>query len=210
VSIVEAHAHFLDRLRERVPHLHLVHRETTSSARLGAAGVAAGVGGGLVLAAPLVIYDWARAGHSALELPMAVTGWLFGLEHFARNGYHWWPIVIGALFLLAYWGVLGVAFAGLADRVYRVRTVAGGLALGAVWSFVSWMFFWYMLLPIARDGAPFRPTAQAAGAFVAPSWVWILGFALSGLATGVVYRALTAPSATRARSTTATPSQQAA
>jgi hypothetical protein len=29
-------------------------------------------------AAPLVIYDWAKASHSALELPMAVTAWLFG------------------------------------------------------------------------------------------------------------------------------------
>jgi hypothetical protein len=58
---MEAHAHFLGRLRERVPHLRLVHRETTSSGRLTAAGAVAGVGGGLVLAAPLVIYDWARA-----------------------------------------------------------------------------------------------------------------------------------------------------
>src|SRR5207244_8602391 len=104
---------------------------------------------------------------SALELPMAVTGWLFGLDHFVQNGYRWWPIAIGALFLLAYWGALGLAFAGLADRVYRVRTLSGSLALGAVWSFVSFMFFWYMLLPIARDGAPFRLTA--AGEFVAPT-----------------------------------------
>ena len=51
-----------------------------------------------------------------------------------------------------------------------MRTLAGSLALGAVWSFVSFMFFWYMLLPIARDGAPFRMTASAAGAFVAPNW----------------------------------------
>ena len=207
---MEAHVHFLDRLRGRVPHLHLVHRETTSSGRLTAAGVAAGVGGGLALAAPLVVYDWAKSSHSALELPMAVTGWLFGLDHFVRNGYHWWPIVIGALFLLAYWGVLGVAFAGLADRVYRVRTLAASVMLGAVWSFVSFMFYWYMLLPIARDGAPFRPTATTAGAFVAPNWVWILGFALSGLATAACYRALTAPAAEQATAPTAATSQQAA
>src|SRR5438093_6151231 len=165
---MEAHAPLLNRLR-----LHAGHRETTSS-RLTAIGVSAGVGGGLVLGAPLVIYDWAKASHSALELPMAVSGWLFGLDHFARNGYQWWPIVIGALFLLAYWGVQGLAFAGLAERVYRVRTLSGSLVLGAVWSFASFMFFWYMLLLIARDGAPFRVTALAAGSFVAPNWAWIL------------------------------------
>jgi hypothetical protein len=207
---MEAHAHFLDRLREHVPHLHLVHRETASSSRLTAVGVAAGVGGGLVLAAPLLIYDWAKASHSALELPMAVTSWLFGLDHFARNGYHWWPIVVGALFLLAYWSVLGLAFAGLADRVYRVRTLAGSVMLGAVWSFASFMLFWYMLLPIARDGAPFRITAAATSEFVGPNWVWILGFALSGLATGLAYRALAARGTTQAAAPAPTAPQQAA
>ncbi|HEX9351325.1 MAG TPA: hypothetical protein VF877_08640 [Gaiellaceae bacterium] len=181
---MEAHPEFLHRLREHVPHVHLTHREATSSGRLMLVGLAAGVGGGLVMAAPLLIYDWVRASHSALELPMAVAAWLFGLDHYARNGYHWWPIVIGALFLLAYSGAQGLAFAGVADRVYRVRTLIGSLVLGGVWSFVSFMFFWYMLLPIARDGAPFRVTAIAPGSFVAPNWVWILGFTLSGLATG--------------------------
>jgi hypothetical protein len=210
MKTMEAHAHFFGRLREHVPHLHLVHREAKSPGRLVAIGVAAGVGGGLVLAAPVVIYDWVRASHAALELPMAVTGWLFGLDHFVRNGYHWWPIVIGALFLLAFWAILGLAFAGIADRVYRVRTLAGSLALGAVWSFVSFMFFWYMLLPIARDGAPFRQTAATAAAFVAPNWVWILGFALSGLATGIFHRAFAAPSAAKAVTTTPAPSERAA
>lgn len=206
---MEAHAHFLDRLRGRVSHLHLVHRETAGWERLAGIGAAAGAAGGIVLALPLVLYDWARAGHSALELPMAVTAWLFGLEHFARNGYRWWPIVVGALILLAYWSVLGTAFAGLADRVYRVRTLAGSLALGAVWSFASFLLFWYVLLPIARDGAPFRMTAAAPDQFVAPNWVWIVGFAVSGLATGVAYRALAARPATRA-SAAPTASQQAA
>jgi hypothetical protein len=186
---VEAHAHFLDRLREHVPRPHLVAREGPSSSRLTLAGITSGIAGGVMLAVPLIIYDWAKASHSALELPMAVTGWLFGLNHFAPNGYDWWPIVIGALFMIAFFGVSGLAYAAVAERVYHVRTVAGNLALGAVWSFVSFIFVWYMLLPIARDGAPFRETA-AAGAFVAPNWVWILGFALSGLATGVCYRML--------------------
>jgi len=206
---LEAHAHFLDRIREHVPHLHQVHRETRSATRPMLVGIASGIAGGVILAVPLVIYDWAKASHSALELPMAVSGWLFGLNHFARNGYHWWPIVIGALFLLAYWAVMGVVFAGLADRVYRVRTLAGSLALGVVWSFVSFMFFWYMLLPIARDGAPFRMTASAAVAFVAPNWVWILGFALFGLATGACYRLFGSRTAARPAATAAA-TQQAA
>jgi hypothetical protein len=186
---MEAHAHFLDRLREHVPHLHVTHRQTTSTGRLMKVGFASGLGGGLVMAAPVVVYDWAKASHSALELPMATTAWLFGLDHYARNGYRWWPIVIGALFLLAYAGAQGLAFAGLADRVYRVRTLTGSLALGGVWSFASFMFFWYMLLPIAREGAPFRVSAGAAGSFVAPNWVWILGFTLSGFTTGICWNA---------------------
>jgi hypothetical protein len=209
MSSMEAHAHFFGRLR--VPHLHLVHRETTGSGRLAWVGAAAGIGGCVALAAPLVIYDWVRAGHSALELPMAVSGWLFGLEHFARNDYRWWPIVLGALILLAYWAVLGMAFAGIADRVYRVRTLAGCLALGAVWSFVSFVFFWDMLLPIAREGAPLRQTAAYPEMFVAPNWVWILGFALSGLVAGICYRTLAVASATsELQATAAGTSQQAA
>ena len=51
------------------------------------------------------------------------------------------------------------------------------------------MFFWYMLLPIAREGAPFRLGSGSAG-FVAPDWVWILGFTVSGLAMGACYRLL--------------------
>jgi hypothetical protein len=187
---MEARAEFLHRLREHVPHLHFTHRQAMGTSRLTLVGLASGVGGGLVLAAPLVIYDWVKGSHSALELPMAVSAWLFGLGHYTRNGYHWWPIVIGALFLLAYWGAHGLAFAGIADRVYRVRTLTGSLALGGVWSFVSFMFFWYMLLPIAREGAPFRATAADPTLFVAPNWVWILGFALLGLVTGGVYAAL--------------------
>ena len=124
---MEAHAHFLDRIRGHAPHLQQVDRDESSSGRLMAAGIASGLVGGLILAVPLVIYDWAKASHSALELPMAVTGWLFGLEHFVRNGYDWWSIVIGALFLVAYWAAMGVVFAGLAERVYRVRTLAGSV-----------------------------------------------------------------------------------
>ena len=201
---MEAHAHFLERLREHVPRLHLAPREA-SPGRVAWIGLVAGVGGGLMLAVPLVVYDWVKLSHSALELPTAVTGWLFGLDHYAQQGYRWWPIAIGALFLFAYWALEGLAFAGLADRVYRVHSVAGSLALGAAWGFVSFIFFWYMLLPIARDGAPFRVTAVAPGAFVAPNWVWILAFTVSGLATGACYQGLRARAKTQPTAATTTP-----
>jgi len=205
---MEARAELLHRLREHVPHLHFAHHQAMGTRRLTIVGLASGVGGGLALAAPLVIYDWVKGNHSALELPMSVTAWLFGLGHYARNGYHWWPIVIGALLLLVYWGAQGLAFAGIANRVYQVRTLMGSLALGGVWSFVSFMFFWYMLLPIARDGAPFRMTAVAPGAFVAPNWVWILGFTLFGFTTGLCYRALRTSETTQPAA--AMPTQQQA
>lgn len=205
---MEAHGDFLHRLRDHVPQLHLTPREATGTRRLAGVGLAAGIGGGLMLAAPLVIWGWVRESHSALEYPMAVTGWLFGLEYFGQNEYRWWPIVIGALFLLAFWAVLGLAFAGLAGRVYRVRTLPGSLALGGVWSFVSFMFVWYMVLPIARDGAPFRLTA--AGEYVAPTWVWVLGFTLAGFTTGIGYRALRSRSAAQPAASATEREQRAA
>jgi len=199
---MEARAEFLHRLREHVPHLHIAHRRATSG-RLATVGLLSGFAGGLAMGAPLVIYDWAKSGHSALELPMAVTAWLFGLDHFARNGYHWWPIVIGAALLLAYWSLTGLAFAGLADRVYGLRSMSGCLALGLAWSVVGFLFFWDMLLPIARDGAPFRVNTVAPGQFVAPNWTWILGFTLLGAATGACYRRLRTREAEPATTTTA-------
>jgi hypothetical protein len=173
-------------LQPRRPDLHLQARGAVAQHPLARVGTECGLLGGLVMALPLVIYDWVRTSHSALELPMAVTAWLFGLNHFHPNGYAVWPIVVGALFLLLYWEALGLAFTAIADRVYRVGSQAGSLALGAVWSFVSFMFFWYMLLPIARDGEPFRFVSGAVG-FVAPNWVWILGYTVFGLATGACY-----------------------
>jgi hypothetical protein len=154
--------------------------------RLLAVGVVAGLTGGIALAAPVVIWDWIRTGHRALELPMAATAWLFGLTHFSDARNLWWPIVIGAVLLAAYWAVSGVAFASLADRFLRVSRPGSILAAGAAWSFVSFIFFWYMLLPIARAGVPFRASAGA-GRFTAPDWTWILGFTLFGLVTALWY-----------------------
>jgi len=156
--------------------------------QLTAIGVGCGVVGGIVLALPLFFWDWANGKHSSLEYPMAASGWLFGLNHFEQNGYVAWAIVVGILFLLLYYAVHGVAFAAIAERVYQVKTLTGSLALGALWSFFSWMLFWFMILPIARDGAPFRLTE--AGLWVAPMWVWILSYTAFGFATALVYRRL--------------------
>lgn len=156
-------------------------------------GWGAGLLGGVVMALPLIIWDWASSAHLALEFPTATTAWFFGLDHFSHQTYHAWPILIGATFLCVYWIVSGLAFTGIADRLYGVTTLGKSLVAGAAWSFVSFMLFWYMLLPIARDGAPFRETAGAPGQFVAPNWVWILAFTVFGLATGALYAALRSP-----------------
>jgi hypothetical protein len=156
---------------------------------IAAAGIASGLIGGLVLGLPIVLYDWANGSHSALELPMAVTAWLFGLDRFDANGYDAWSIVIGALFLVLWWAISGLAYAALAERVYDVKSWAGSLSLGAAWSFVSFMLIWYMLLPIARDGEPFRELPGSA-AFVAPNWIWILAYSAFGVATAVSFRLL--------------------
>ena len=171
---------------------HEVPFRTLVSSRRIAAGVTIGLTGGAFLAAPLVVYDWVKVAHSALELPMAVTAWLFGLDHFVQNGYDWRSIVVGAVFLIVYCVLFGLAFAALADRVFAIATWVGSVAAGFVWGIAGFVFFWYVLLAIARDGAPFRATSTSS-VLVAPNWVWILGFVASGLASGVAYRALREP-----------------
>jgi len=156
-------------------------------ARNAGIATAAGLAGGLAMGLPLVVYDWVSSAHSALELPMAATAWLFGLEHFTQNGYQWWPIVIGIVALGAYALGHGVVFGGLADRFVRLGTLPETIGVGLAWAFASWLLFWYTLLPIARDGAPFRATA-ASSLFVAPNWVYIVGFALLGIVTSLGYR----------------------
>ena len=121
---------------------------------------------------------------------MAATAWLFGLVHFSQDENLWWPIVLGTAVLAVYWALSGVAFAALAHRFSRISHPAWTIAAGTAWGFVSFIFFWYMLLPVARDGAPFRATALDPLLFTAPNWVWILGFTLSGLVIAVSYAAL--------------------
>lgn len=145
-----------------------------------------GMAGGFAMALPIVIYGWAQTGHSALELPMAATSWLFGLGHFAQNGYQWGSIVVGILLLAGYATVHGAIFGGVADRFLRLRTLPETLGAGFAWGFVSWLFFWYTLLPIARGGAPFHATAGSS-LFVAPTWVFLVSFAILGVATSLAY-----------------------
>jgi hypothetical protein len=188
--------------------------ERAGSRRLGttdllAVGIGSGLFGGIALAAPIAIWDWVRTGHRAFELPMAATAWLFGLQHFSHQRYLAWPLVIGAALLVAYAVFSGLAFTALADRVYRATRPLASLAAGGAWAFVSFIFFWDMLLPIARDGAPLRATPGAARVFVAPTWVWILGFTLLGFVTGACYAALrTSPAGDEVREErAATPSR---
>jgi hypothetical protein len=155
-----------------------------------AVGLGSGLIGGIALAVPIVIWDWSRSAHRAFELPMAATAWLFGLQHFSNDTYLAWPLVIGIALLAAYSALSGLVFTALADRVYGIAGPLSSLAGGFAWAVVSFLFFWDMLLPIARDGAPFRAAPGAAQLFVAPNWVWILGFTLFGLATGACYWAL--------------------
>jgi hypothetical protein len=170
--------------------LHSEAREELSSRGVLAVGVTAGLVGGIVLAVPVVIWDWVRTSHHALELPMAATAWLFGLDHFSHDENLWGSIVLGAILLAVYWAASGIAFTALAERLERPLRSGWAIVAGAAWSFVSFVFFWYMLLPIARDGAPFRAPAFDPLLVTAPNWVWILGFTLSGLGIAGSYSAL--------------------
>ncbi len=145
-----------------------------------------GLAGAAGMALPIVLYGWANMSHSALELPMAATAWLFGLGHFAQNGYQWGSIVVGILLLAVYGIVHGAVFGAAADRFLRLQTLSETLGAGFAWGFVSWLFFWYTLLPIARGGAPFHVTAASSLA-VAPTWVFVLGFACLGVVTALAY-----------------------
>lgn len=168
----------------------LVHERGALVGRgLLAVGVLSGLVGGLVMAVPVVIWDWVRTSHRALELPMATTAWLFGVQHFSRSENLWSPIVLGIVWLAVFWAASGIAFVAFADRVARPR-MAWTIAAGAIWSFATFIFAWYMLLPVARDGAPFRTTAVDRTLFTAPNWAFILGFAVSGLAMAWCYAAL--------------------
>jgi hypothetical protein len=147
----------------------------------------AGLAGFAGLVVPVAIYDWFNAGHTAFELPMAATSWAFGLDHFAQNGYLWGSIVVGLLLLAGYGLLHGVVFGAAADRFLMLQTLPETIGAGLAWGFVSWLFFWYTLLPIAKGGAPFRLIGPSS-LFVAPLWVFVTGFAVLGVSTALGYR----------------------
>jgi hypothetical protein len=135
---------------------------------------------------------------------MAATAWVFGMSHFTQNGYEWGSIVVGMLLLAGYAIASGAIFGGIADRFLRLRTLPETIGAGFAWGFVSWLFFWYTLLPIAHDGAPFYSTVVTgavttplglvgivSAVSVAPIWVFVLAFAVLGLVTALAYAALT-------------------
>jgi hypothetical protein len=190
---LEVHADHTDHLYLRAPQT--TSRSSTRLTRVEwiETSVATGLLAGVVMTLPLLLWDWTKSSHLALELPTATTAWLFGLQHFSHQAYHFWPVVLGFGFWCLYWIASGFAFTGIAGRVYAITGFGKSLALGAAWSVVNFIFFWYMLLPIARNGAPFRATASTPGQFVAPDWVWILAFTAFGLAVGLFYAWLRPP-----------------
>lgn len=189
-ATVSTHTEFRVEWKDRLAGAEL--RSILSKRHKAFIAATAGIVGGVGMALPLVIYGWANATHSALELPMAATAWLLGLGRFTQNGYQWWPIVIGFGLLALYALAHGALFGALADKFLRLGTLPATLGAGLAWGFVSWLFFWYTLLPIARDGAPFRVNA-ASGLFVAPTWVFLVGFTVLGIATSLTYRTLRRP-----------------
>jgi hypothetical protein len=167
-------------------------------------GTTIGLIGGLAMAIPIILWDWASESHTALDLFMAVTAWVFGLSNYTQNGYDWGSIVVGMLLLAGYAIASGAIFGGIADRFLRLQTLPETIGAGFAWGFVSWLFFWYTLLPIAHGGAPFYPTVLvgsielplstvgvATTLSVAPVWVFVLAFAVLGVATSLAYRRLT-------------------
>ena len=184
----------------RVTHSELRYGSTAvaSAPAKAAIGSAIGIAGGLALALPIVIWDWASSTHSVWELPMAATSWMFGMSHFEVNGFDGWSVLIGILLLAGFAIACGAVFEFLADRVMRLGATVDVAAAGLGFGFAAWLFFWYTMLPIAHHGEPFYPASVAVplpllgtlSISVAPVWVFVLGFALLGLTTAAAYRSL--------------------
>ena len=150
----------------------------------------AGLAGGLGMALPIVIYGWLNAGHSALELPdgrhvVAVRAPALRPERLPVGIDHRRHPAPGRLRHRQRSGLRGDCQSVPRDADAH-RDARRGHRFGG---FVGWLFFWYTLLPIARGGAPFH-IAAASALFVAPTWVFLVGFAILGVVTALTYRLL--------------------
>jgi hypothetical protein len=96
---METHADHRDHRYMRLPETTTRRTTGLTPAEWIETGVGAGILAGLVMTLPLLLWDWAKPSHLALELPTAATAWLFGLQHFSHQTYHFWPIVLGFAFL---------------------------------------------------------------------------------------------------------------
>ena len=193
MRVAHSELHYTSQVRS-VPTSAVAHPTRTKAA----IGTAVGLAGGIAMAVPVMLYGWVSSSHSVWELPMACTSWLFGLSYYTQNGVQWWSVVVGFLLLGAYAIASGEIFEVVSDRFLHLSTTLETLGAGLAWGFVSWLFFWYTLLPIAHGGEPFYatptsfilPLGTTTTFSVAPIWVFVLGFALLGIATSFTYRNL--------------------
>lgn len=82
---METHVHHSEHRYLRVPPTTRRRSTGLTPAEWIETGIGAGLVGGLVMTLPLLLWDWARSSHIALELPTATSSWLFGLQHFSHS-----------------------------------------------------------------------------------------------------------------------------
>ena len=95
-------------------------------------------------------------------------------------------VAVGWLYHLFNSVVIGMLFAWLFGT--RVRSMASGLAFGAVWGFVWWVAGALVLMPIALGMPPFAPLMMAPMVPMVPVAMGsLMGHAVFGLVLGAVY-----------------------
>jgi uncharacterized membrane protein YagU involved in acid resistance len=142
-------------------------------------GAAAGVAGGLAMAAVEMIYGWASSAHTAWDAPMGIWADIGGLNHFGRPVDHIGPIVLGIGGHMLNAIFVGVVFVALV-RLLRYPTAAP--VLGAAFGAGLWALQRYVLLPINTPEDKLFTTAT-----ISPPWVWWLAHLALGTTIGLVY-----------------------
>ena len=142
-------------------------------------GTAAGVAGGVAMAAVEMIYGWASSAHTAWDAPMGIWAYIGGLNHFGRPIDHIGPIVLGIGGHMLNAIVVGVVFVALV-RVLRYPTAAP--VLGAAFGAGLWALQRYVLLPISTPEDKLFTTGT-----ISPPWVWWLAHVALGTTIGLVY-----------------------